>query len=245
MSKGLLLVLTGNGKGKSSSAAGPWPLGMWWGTTPAEPGRPYLSLGLVVALHILMLGGMLQYRPQPGIPLQAAQPMMVALVSLPVPEPQPIVAPPDPATAQSGGGKPIPPKPKKPAPRPKAINIHAAEEAAPAPRPAAPRALKGTPNEPPPERVPPRFSADYLRNPAPQYPRISRRLGEKGRVLLKVLVGPDGRAEQVKVNQSSGFTRLDAAAQDAVEKWMFVPAKLGEWSIRAWVIVPIVFTLKG
>lgn len=209
---------------------------MWWDTTPTEPGRPYLSLSLVVALHILMLAGMLLYQPQPAIPLQAPQPIMVALVSPPALEPQPIV--------------PIPPKPKpkkviakKPVPRPKAIHMHAAEETAP--RPGVPRALKGTPNQAPPEPVPPRFSADYLRNPAPQYPRISRRLGEKGRVLLKVLVSPDGRAEQVKVNQSSGFARLDAAAQDAVEKWMFVPAKLGERSIRAWVNVPIVFTLKG
>jgi protein TonB len=37
--------------------------------------------------------------------------------------------------------------------------------------------------------VPPRFDAAYLSNPAP-YPSASKRMGEEGRVLLRVQVGP-------------------------------------------------------
>jgi periplasmic protein TonB len=92
---------------------------------------------------------------------------------------------------------------------------------------------------------PPRFDADYLDNPAPNYPALSRRSGEQGKVLLRVFVEPGGNAGQVLVAASSGFERLDSAAIDAVRRWKFVPAKQGENVIAAWVVVPINFSLKG
>ena len=64
----------------------------------------------------------------------------------------------------------------------------------------------------PPAMSSPRFDAAYLNNPAPAYPSLSRRLGEEGRVLLRVLVDPDGRAREVHVQGASGHTRLDRAA---------------------------------
>ncbi|MGH8527852.1 MAG: energy transducer TonB, partial [Gammaproteobacteria bacterium] len=145
----------------------------------------------------------------------------------------------------------------KPKPKPKSKKvvekiplskaIHIDEESAPEPEPvaAAAPALKGPTSEAPPDPAPPRFSADYLDNPAPRYPALSRRLGEKGRVLLRVLVNAEGHPEGIQVNRSSGFARLDSAAREAVSQWRFVPAKLGDRSVRAWVIVPIVFTLRG
>jgi periplasmic protein TonB len=92
---------------------------------------------------------------------------------------------------------------------------------------------------------PPRFDADYLDNPSPNYPPLSRRSGEQGRVLLRVFVEPGGNAGQVLVATSSGFERLDSAAIDAVRRWKFVPARQGENVIAAWVVVPINFSLKG
>ncbi len=89
-----------------------------------------------------------------------------------------------------------------------------------------------------------RFDANYLRNPAPAYPAMSRRLGEEGRVVLRVFVDIDGRPEQVELKNSSGFPRLDQAAEDAVRRWKFVPAKRGEEAVATWVAVPIVFNLK-
>lgn len=90
----------------------------------------------------------------------------------------------------------------------------------------------------------PVFSAEYLNNPAPTYPRLSRRLGEQGKVLLRVRVTVEGRAAQIIEAQSSGSTRLDEAARQAVRQWRFVPAQRGGRSVEAWVIVPIVFTLE-
>ena len=89
----------------------------------------------------------------------------------------------------------------------------------------------------------PRFDAAYLNNPAPAYPAVSRRLGEEGRVLLAVQVDADGAPRQVRIARSSGYPRLDAAAQVAVEKWRFVPARQGEHSVAASVNVPIHFRL--
>lgn len=89
-----------------------------------------------------------------------------------------------------------------------------------------------------------RFDADYLSNPKPVYPTASRRMGEEGKVLLRVHVSAQGHAHAVEVKQSSGHSRLDDAARAAVERWRFVPAKRGEEAVASWVLVPIVFSLQ-
>ena len=91
----------------------------------------------------------------------------------------------------------------------------------------------------------PRFDADYLDNPAPNYPVLSRRLAEQGLVLLRVYVEPSGLAARVELKQSSGYERLDNAARSAVSHWRFVPARKGAESVGAWVIVPISFNLRS
>jgi protein TonB len=92
---------------------------------------------------------------------------------------------------------------------------------------------------------PPRFDAAYLQNPDPEYPALSQRLGEEGRVLLRVLVSLEGRAEQIEIKQGSGFARLDAAAQAAVRRWRFQAARRGSEAVAAWVLVPITFHLDA
>jgi protein TonB len=91
--------------------------------------------------------------------------------------------------------------------------------------------------------VPPDFTAAQLRNPGPAYPYLSRRAREEGVVLLKVLVGTDGRAARLEVEESSGFERLDEAALKTVGKWRFVPASQAGQPREAWVLVPVTFSL--
>lgn len=88
-----------------------------------------------------------------------------------------------------------------------------------------------------------RFDADYLRNPAPTYPAMSRKLHEEGRVLLQVTVTAAGMAEQVQIKQGSGYPRLDEAALNTVRQWRFTPARRGDEAVAASVVVPIVFRL--
>ncbi|MDR1647993.1 MAG: energy transducer TonB [Zoogloeaceae bacterium] len=94
----------------------------------------------------------------------------------------------------------------------------------------------------------PRFDADYLDNPKPPYPAFSRRMGESGRVLLRVFVEANGRASRVELKKSSGFARLDEAAQTVLYRWRFIPARRIEngvqHAVSAWVVVPITFKLE-
>ena len=106
-----------------------------------------------------------------------------------------------------------------------------------APPAAAPAVVAAAPSVP-------RFDADYLNNPTPAYPPLSRRLREEGKVVLRVFVEPSGAAGTVEMRTSSGFERLDKSAITAVSRWKFVPAKQGAEAVGAWVLVPIIFSLK-
>lgn len=71
----------------------------------------------------------------------------------------------------------------------------------------------------------PSSDADYLRNPKPPYPALSRRLGEQGLVVYSVLIGVDGAAVSARLVKSSGFERLDKAAYEAIMRWRYTPGK--------------------
>src|SRR3546814_1277229 len=70
---------------------------------------------------------------------------------------------------------------------------------------------------PPAPITPPDFNADYLNNPAPRYPVESRRLREQGTVAIKVLVGPEGTVQELKLAESSGHSRLDRSEEHTSE----------------------------
>jgi periplasmic protein TonB len=92
---------------------------------------------------------------------------------------------------------------------------------------------------------PPRGDIAYLNNPAPAYPAVSKKTREQGRVMLRVRVDEKGKVEDVRVESSSGFKRLDEAAREAVSQWRFLPARLGERAVAGWALVPINFQLRG
>jgi len=91
--------------------------------------------------------------------------------------------------------------------------------------------------------TPARYGPSYLDHPRPAYPARSRDLGEEGRVELKVWVGRDGIPIEVQIARSSNFPRLDRAAQQAVERWRFVPAHDGNTPIESWMTMAIPFSL--
>jgi len=117
--------------------------------------------------------------------------------------------------------------------------VVAAQPPVPAPQPIA-----APPAPTPVAVVAARFDADYLHNPKPVYPALARRMGEEGKVLLKVRVSAQGTALEVAVAKSSGFARLDAAASEAVARWRFVPARRGDEPVDSSVVVPITFALE-
>ncbi len=104
--------------------------------------------------------------------------------------------------------------------------------------------MPATPPAPVQSVVAPRFDIDYLDNPAPNYPPISRRNREAGRVLLHVFVEASGLPGKIEVRTSSGYERLDKSAIAAVSRWKFLPARQGKDAVAAWVLVPIDFSLQ-
>ena len=74
--------------------------------------------------------------------------------------------------------------------------------------PVAAAPVNATP-APAPKIALPSTQADYLNNPKPAYPALSRRLGEQGRAVVRVLIGADGLPQKAELHSSSGFERLD------------------------------------
>jgi TonB family protein len=91
-----------------------------------------------------------------------------------------------------------------------------------------------------PVSIPPSLSAS---NTKPVYPAQSRRNGEQGTVVLRVLVKADGSASAVEVKVSSGFRRLDQSAAEAVKSWSFKPAMRDGKAIDDWYELSIPFKL--
>ncbi len=84
-----------------------------------------------------------------------------------------------------------------------------------------------------------------MANLASRYPYLSRSREEEGKVILRVHIDKQGRASRIETIQSSGHSRLDKAAKNAVTNWTFIPA-LEDGNPAAGVVqVPILFVLKN
>jgi protein TonB len=84
---------------------------------------------------------------------------------------------------------------------------------------------------------------DYLRMPAPRYPRAAKQARLQGTVLVWVLIDSEGHPRDVRVHRSSGYEQLDREGCDAVRRAMFRPYRRDGVGRSAQVIVPIEFTL--
>jgi protein TonB len=223
-----------------------------------QPDAPRLSPGqltVVVLVHAGLLGGLLNAQPRLAEPVVPPRPLMVSLIAPEIEAPQPKPKPEPKPRPPEAVSKPLPPPPvltaQRPLPTPEPQPV--AEIPQPLPEPAA-EALPPTaparveaPNTAPSAAPPtPPHPADYLANPKPSYPSLSRRLGEEGTVRLNILVNPDGSVARLELAKSSGYPRLDRSAIDTVQSsWKFEPARQGGMPVAAWVIVPIQFTLRS
>ena len=90
----------------------------------------------------------------------------------------------------------------------------------------------------------PNYTADYLHNPTPDYPSQAVRLRLEGTTLLRVLVSREGQPLRVELLSSSGARLLDVAAEKAVARYRFLPARQGQQAVEASVQVPIVWKLQ-
>ena len=178
--------------------------------------------------------------------VEPIKPPQKVQITLSRPQPKPIAPPPPPIVQpKPPTPKVVPLKPQKPKPVEKVVEQ--APAPIPSPGPVVDSAPVAAPAPPPPvveEKITaPTAGADYLHNPAPEYPDIAQERGWEGKVLLRVNVQADGKPSSVSVAKSSGHKELDDAAVKTVKQWSFVPAKRGETPVDGVVTVPITFNL--
>jgi protein TonB len=177
-------------------------------------------------------------------PPPQAQPTPPRVAPLEVPKHLPISPPPEPAAIAVPAPVAEPVSTKRPLPSSEtasaaavAAALPAAEDRASAPLQAAtaaamPRAARHIQN------------VDYLRAPVLEYPSASRRFGEQGRVMLRVLIGPDGQAEKIELHEASAFQRLNDAAIEAARRALYKPYTEDGVAQPAWALVALSFQLR-
>ena len=220
---------------------------------PAPPrmNRRVLIVSAVIGLHVAGLWalqtGLLRRAVELVVPVSA----VADLIEPPQPQVTPAPTPTKPVTTP----KPTAPVQRdvKQAPMPLAIKDPAPAAQAPTgvitpltnTAPAVTEPVAAAPAAPPaPAKVElPSSDADYLNNPPPPYPPLSKRLGEQGRVVVRVYISTDGIASRAEVQKSSGYPRLDETAVQTVLRWRYVPGKRAGVPEAMWYSVPISFVL--
>lgn len=166
--------------------------------------------------------------PEPTPPKpQPAPPKTVAIVkkSITPPRPIPVVNNTPSETAIS-----VPTPPPQPPQREEPV-VAAAPAPAPVAAPAQPRTITS--------------GVEYIQPPDVKYPAVSKRMGEEGKSVIRVLINEKGRAERVEVQKSSGSSRLDDAAKQAVMRALFKPYMEDGKALPVFAIVPINFQLSS
>ncbi|WP_242111604.1 TonB family protein [Luteimonas aquatica] len=77
----------------------------------------------------------------------------------------------------------------------------------------------------------------------PKYPSNAVEKRQGGRVLLRILVGVDGRAKDVRVEKSDPAGVFDESSIAAARLWKFVPAREKGRPVEGWIRVPIDYAM--
>ncbi len=205
---------------------------------------------IVVAVLVLdgggvwaLQSGLLRRAVELVIPAQVLE-LSAAEEKPPEPKPQPAVKPrvePRPVPAPMAVAKAVAQlSPDAPSPVAASIETSANERA---PAGATSHVANAAPPAPTKLELP-STDADYLNNPRPPYPPLSKRMGEQGKVVIRTLIGADGLAQEASIHQSSGFDRLDQAALTTARKWRYVPGKRAGVAEAMWFNVPFTFVLE-
>lgn len=188
---------------------------------------------IVIALHGAALYALLSHRIL-VVPDEVVTLFVETIVLQPPPKEEPKPQPEKPRKVEKPQPQQIvaqapivsPAEPVAPPPPPIAV----AE--APPPRPAGPVTLSGE------------LSVTCTERQPPAYPPLSRRLGEEGKVVLRVELDEQGAVSAARVATGSGFARLDEAALAAVKTWRCNPARRDGQPVRAVALQPFKFVLQ-
>ncbi|MGH9788063.1 MAG: TonB family protein [Candidatus Acidiferrales bacterium] len=76
----------------------------------------------------------------------------------------------------------------------------------------------------------------------PKYPELARRARIQGTVTLEVIIGTDGRVNNIRVQ--SGHPMLIQAAVDAVKTWKYTPTMMNGQPVEVLTTVVVIFRLE-
>ncbi len=200
--------------------------------------RLTICFGLALLLHLLLFDFSFREKPLPTLAI-SLKPNRVDLQIRQLPKKKketPLVQKPEEKS------KPKPPPPKKPVPAKEQL----------APKRKQEEIEKKNAQEKNEEYISqelekPRMikRAEYLSNPAPKYPDVSRRRRQEGVVTLLVEIDARGFVSKLQIQKSSGFSALDEAAEKAVSTWRFSPAEVSGRQQSSKVLVPVSFKLSS
>ena len=214
--------------------------------------RRFAPLTGILLMHVvffLALNNGLMFRPAPAVPREVMATFFTPeRPAEPVHQPQPQAQPAPPKTV------PVVKKAAPPPPAPVANNTASEKAIAVPASPSAPATSNSSPVAPAAPLAPPALPApaqpktissgvEYLQPPHPEYPAASRRMGEEGKAMLRVLVNDKGRAERIEIQKSSGSPRLDEAARQAVQRALFKPYMEDGKPVAVFAVIPISFQL--
>lgn len=189
-----------------------------------SPRKHLTGIALVLVLHLLLLWAIASGLARKVVRITENTVEAVLMSEAPPPAPPPKA--PTPKT----------PAPPTPAPNAPATAVNQAPTppaaAAAAAAPAAPAIRTGAVVQP---------GAHCAK---PDYPSASRRMEEEGSVTVKFLIGVDGRVLQAEIEKTSGFTRLDEAARNALSKCQFRPGTVDGKPEQSWASITYKWRLE-
>ncbi len=205
-----------------------------------DPTKHLMGLAIVILLHVAIAYALMTGLARKVVEVVRAPIETKIIEEIRKKAPEPDKPPPPPKLAP-------PPPPYIPPPE---VNI---AQLAPTPSPNVITAVSTTlPKEPPAPpapvkaRDPVRVAAviDAARScEKPDYPASSKRLEEEGTVTLRFLIDVDGHVVESKVDNSSGYERLDKAAVAGLSKCKFKPGSVDGKPEQSWASLKYTFRL--
>lgn len=206
------------------------------------------KFAVVAGLHVLIGMGLINVMNSKTITL----PKLIEDATVWIQPETPPPPPPEPPQPQVKAVKPpiVVPKPEVDVPPPPVEEpIQATTEAEPVPEQALPATNDAPPAQPASANsTPGQMGSAVLANAdgcaKPDYPVNAARNGDTGTVTLALLVGPDGRVQDARVQKTSGHRELDRAALNALSLCQFKPAMNNGVAQAGWGQIAYVWTLE-
>lgn len=208
---------------------------------------PLTGILLMHVAFFYALNSGLVFKPTPIIPKEVVVSFITPERPAEPPKPQAQPAPPKTVPVVKKAAPPLPVPVVNNTPSEKAITAPPTPPAPPTPVVTPAPVAPATPPAPPaPPALPKTISSglEYLRPPPEDiYPPAARRLGEEGKVMLRVLVNEKGHIERVEIQKSSGSPRLDEAARQAMLRVLFKPYIEDGKPLAVYTLIPFLFQL--